>query len=91
MSGQRSHWINVTGQVRTDATYFHGQNISGKTVPRIGGNRSLLGDSRHAVLAKEKSAGEGGGLWCKSTICGLNGHRVNFVMALSLETYGQAI
>jgi hypothetical protein len=23
----------VTGQVRTDATYFHGQNISGTTVP----------------------------------------------------------
>ena len=52
MSGQPSHWINVTGQVRTDATYFHGQNISGTTVPRIGGNRSLLGDSRHAELSR---------------------------------------
>jgi hypothetical protein len=52
MAGQRSHWIDVTGQVWTDATYFHVQNIRGTTVPRIGGTRPLLGDSRHAELSR---------------------------------------
>lgn len=55
MAGQRSHWIDVTGQVRTDATYFHGHNIRGTIVPGIGGTRSLLGDSRHAELSRSDS------------------------------------
>jgi hypothetical protein len=32
-----------------------------------------------------------GGLWCKSTVYGLNGHRSNFVIALSLGAYEHAI
>ena len=52
MSGQRGHWIDMTGQVRTDTTYFHCQHFRGTTVSRIGGTRSLLGDSRHAELSR---------------------------------------
>ena len=73
------------------ARYFARQNMYNGKPPAGRQPRLTAFCSIKSVLAKEKSAGEGGGLWCKSTICGLNGHRVNFVMALSLETYGQAI
>jgi hypothetical protein len=32
-----------------------------------------------------------GGLWRKDTVYGLNGHRANFVIALSLGAYDHAI